>query len=971
MRRLILTLFVFCTLTSSSFAQFYSNQYRPHNQNWQELKTEHFRIIYPAESKAYAFRSARILEQQYESVQNLTGGNLTNFSVVLNAENDRSNGFVTPLNFRSEVEIPPLKGKAMNPVSGDWLELVLPHELVHALHMSVNPNSITSLIGLFSPDLRRSVHTAAPLGLFEGIAVEYESHGVFNGAGRGNYPYFSNRFNSNFMSDQRWSMGQLVHISSRTLPYDRHYVGSYEFTHWLQNQYGEDTFKDAIAFHYKYPILGFGFALRKTTGYWPRSLYRNFTDDLNKREENRLSDIDFSHNEVKTLSFDQLNGIQMRRPQWIDDNQLLFHGSYYNSPTGFYTFDLSSKRLDLLLEHRSVEDYRFSYKRDLNQLFFADYQSSRRFDNTFTANIYQYDLTSNKLNQIKPGNRLFAPDPGNIFLALQTYGSSNRIVSLNREDDSITTIVEPDPLSTFIEIQQHPQDDELIAVIMRRGSQQGLWITDISGLSTLQDSNPDVLFADGSVIDLDWHPSDNRILFTSDHTGVMNVYEYDLEQQLVRQITGSVYNAFEASWSPDGERIAYIYQQNSEFLPAILENESFLNRLVFEEIWTPGENLLLEMERPMLDSDNFPDETTWETSRYRATPSWLKPRTVIPYFNEIIDGTYEIGAQLHSTDPLGLHTYAMRATGVQNRFWYDIDYQYSGYHPGFGINVFNQPDYFFIRDTDDSLETPQRFLLQERGIGLYIPFSYTFRNNSRLTSLHFTPRYSISQARFFSLSNSSDALTNFGSFQTLSISAVFNFRIRQFARDFQPNAGWVLFGQAGRDINNYDFNFEFNELDYANSFGDRKGLRLGLYTFLSPLSKWNQSLRLGFQVVTQSTLPKYNTQNIISDAFHGTVFPFANNIGYFNTRYTIPLTYPDDGGFLIPVYLSNLYLVLFSHTVGDLNIESVPDIMNTSRTALGAGIRTNIRLSNLNINLGIGFGYEPSRNQWSLLVGQF
>jgi hypothetical protein len=971
MRQLILTLLLIAGLASSAFSQIYSNQFRPHHQDWQELSTEHFRIIYPASSKDYALRSARILEQQYTSIQNLVGGNLSNFPVVLNAENDRSNGFVTPINFRTEIEIPPIKGKSMNPVSGDWLELVLPHELVHALHMSVNPNSVTSLIGLFSPDFRRAVHTAAPLGIFEGIAVEYESHGIFDGAGRGNYPYFSNRFNSNFTSDYRWSMGQLIHVSSRTLPYDRHYIGSYEFTNWLQNQYGHETFKDAIEFHYKWPFLGFGYALRKTTGSWPNSLYQSFTNDISEWERNRLSTINHPPFDFTALPMNQYKGIQIRRPQWIDHNNLLFHGTFYNSATGFYRYDLTEKRSQLVLEHRSVEDYRFSYDPVQQHLYFADYKTSKRFHNTFSSMLYRYDFSENQLQLISSVKRLFAPSSGSPFLALQTSGSANRIVSLDQDKESITVIAEPKPLSTFVEIQQHSQHEEFIAVIMRRGSQQGLWITDFPSLSDIHQSDPVILFEEGSIIDLDWHPVEKRLLFSSDHSGVMNIYELDLDQLEVRQITGTAYNSFEGSWSPNGNRIAYVYQNDSEFFPAVLEKESFLDELIPKEMWRPDRQHLLEMNRPLMGSSDYPDESDWKIHRYRPFPSWLTPRTMTPYINEVVDDTYQIGAQLHSTDPLGRHSYAISTTGLQNRFWYDLDYQYSGYHPGFGFNFFNRPDYFFIRDADNSLDTPHRFLLQERGAAFFIPFNYSFLNNSRLSSLHFTPRYSISQARFFGFDNPGNALTEYGTFQTLSMNVVFNYRIRQFRRDFQPNSGWVLFGQAGWDINNFVFEFEYNGLDYSNLFSDRKGFRLGLYRYLALFSKWNQSLRLGFQAITQSPQMKYNTQNMISNAFDGTVFPLAHNLGYFDTRYTIPLFYPDDGGFLIPAYLSNVYLVLYSHTVGNLNDGSLSNVVSRSRTALGAGIRTNIRLSNFSINLGIGFGYEPSRNQWSLLIGQF
>ena len=971
MKHLILLLLVLFAAATPLFGQFYSNQFRPYGLNWQELKTDHFRIIYPVHHEAEAYRTARILELQYPYVQKLTGGNLHHFPFILNSENDLSNGFVTPLNFRSEIEIPPIKGKTMNPRSGDWLELVAPHELVHALHMNVNSPGLTSVFGLFSPDIRRSIHTAAPLGIFEGIAVEHESHGVLDQAGRGHHAYFTNRFNSNFISDNRWSMGQLVHVSSNTLPFDRHYVGGYEFTHWLINEFGDDVIKDAIEFHFRWPILGFGFALRRKTGEWPSSLYRNFADDIEQNESQRSRSLGTPTLEFSEKPLISKKGADIRRPLWLNDQTLLVFGRFYNAPTGFYIYDITTDKLDLLFEHRSVEDFRFSIDRSTNQLYFADYVTSGKYDNTYSANLFRYDLNTDTISQLTRNERVFAPAAGHTLMALQTDGSSNRLVAVDSDSGETEPLVHPGELETIEEIVHHPAGRNLSAIIARKGSVQALWTVSTDQINGFLDQDPDILFKGGSVYDLDWHPSEEKLLFTSDHTGTMNVYEYEISNSTVRQITNSWYNAFEASYSPNGSQIAYVYQDQSRNFPSILKQNHYYGRILSEDEWKPTPESIAAMDRNLLDTENKPDESGWYSSNYSTGLSWLKPRTFLPYYDEPASGIREAGIQFLSADPMNRNTYSLSLSTAQDRFWFDLDYQYSGFYPGFGLNVFERPSFALIRDSQRELETPVHLMLQNRGAGFHIPFRYSFRRNTRLTSISITPFFEAAQVRFFETGSTTSALNDFTTQHSAGLSAIFNYRLRQFRRDLQPNAGWIFLVQTELDLGALDFDFTVNEVNFTNQRVERRGLRLGLFKYLAPLSRWNQSLRLSGQILTQTQPGKYNAQSIVSNAFADDVFLGAHNLAFFGTRYTLPFIYPDDGGFLVPVYLSNLYLVLFSQSAANLNESGYSEVIMNSQTAFGAGIRSRFRLSNFTIDFGIGVGYEPSRDQWSFIIGQF
>ncbi|MDI6402792.1 hypothetical protein QLX67_12360, partial [Balneolaceae bacterium ANBcel3] len=132
-RFLLLSFFFFLFFFSElSIAQSYENIFRSDKYPWYQLETPHFIILYQQGQAASAYETARILEEQYPIVQNLTGGELKRMPVVLNSLNDRSNGYVTTLHFRIEIEIPKIHGKSMNPRDGNWLHTVVPHELVHA-----------------------------------------------------------------------------------------------------------------------------------------------------------------------------------------------------------------------------------------------------------------------------------------------------------------------------------------------------------------------------------------------------------------------------------------------------------------------------------------------------------------------------------------------------------------------------------------------------------------------------------------------------------------------------------------------------------------------------------------------------------------------------------------------------------------------------------------------------------------------
>lgn len=932
-----------------------------------ELNTDHFRIIYPERYVEEAVRSLSILELEYSDIQERVGGELKRFPVIINPENDRSNGFVAPLNFRSEVELSPIIGKTMNPASGNWLEMVLPHELVHAMHFSVNPNSFSRLVGVLSPDMRRSVHSAAPMGVFEGIAVQYESHNHMLFSGRGNYPYFTNQFEAVLQTPEEWSMGQLLVRSDYSLPFDRHYIGGYEFSNWLLMQYGDEAVKNAIRFHYKYPFLGYGIALRATTGSWPRSLYREFSDAKRGEEQARRSVADSrQYTEANPLN---IKGTcrRLSRPKWINESEIMFYGRFCNRPSGFYIYNLHSEKDRLILPVSITPDHTYSLSDDRTEILFSRYHTDALYDNVHRGDLHIFNMESGNKERITGSGRLYAPhQSGDKIYSIQPEGSRTRLVYIYIDQPDDIQHFEQTEESSAIDIAVHPHDTDYAAIIGKVKSVQGIWFENLAEERVLFSDPPDIVFKNGSIFDVQWDSEGERIFFSSDHTGTMNLYSYSVDSQQVQQLTSSLFNVMEPGYSADGTMVAYIKQTENELLLYTQESADDVPVPVDRSQWKPDAEIQSRLDRPLMNRTNETPEFTMK--EYSTGLGWLKPRAWVPRFDRV-SGRNEYSINLQSVDVMSSRQYSASFKYYAGRPWYDITFDYKDFYPGFRVELFNEPTLTTLSvENSDGEELNPVLLQQSRGGAIKIPIRIRLQNNVRFSSILFEPQYFLSQVRFLDEELTREPRSEFGTRHTAGFRSVFNIGLRQFTRDVQPNGGVVLHVESRFGLNSDKLTIDTEEVRIDGNLAQRRGVRAGIIGYVSPLSRWNQSLRVSGEVFSQTSSPVFGVLSRYSELFDDYPLVGANNIGILDTRYTIPLTYPDQGGLLVPVYLSNIYMVLFSQTVTNLD---QPQLIDSSRTVIGAGIRSRFKFGNILFDIGIAVGWEPSRNQINYLIGSF
>lgn len=923
-------------MSQSVSAQLYEPVYRP-DVEWKEINTERFRIIFPATAEANARRSLRILESQYDEVQELVGGELKNFPVVINDYNDRTGGLVTTNHFRIEVEAPPRRGKSQNPRTGGWLELVMPHELVHALHFSVVPDlSLARLIRPFAPDLAASFHLTAPLGLAEGIAVYHESNVRPGEGGRGNYPFFTNQITANFDSEERWSIGELVYSPSRTRPGGRHYFGGYALTDWLHEEYGEDTTKEVIERVNQRFFLGYGHSLRTITGDRPGKLEEKFHQYTQQRVEPKLDSIRQAGISPYELVDTGYSGDLISQPKYHPDGELYFYGSFYNERPGLWRIspEVDYPDPEKIYTGTMVENYQYTFESDTSVLF------SRQFthpyhENTWKMDVVRLDAETGDTERLSDRARIHAPElQGDRMWALQTHQETSQWVELT-EGEVTDTLLNLYPDNIF-EIAANPHDQEEAAVVANINGKQAVWMVDAYN-PEINRNQPDLALDGGSIFDVSWHPHEDRVLFTSDTGDVMNVYEWDRDADEIHQLTNTLYNAFDPAYHPDGNSIAFVIQKTSTQELATLDRDDFFNRHIDGE--TRIQDITEKANRNRIGDELSEESETWEAENYQTGFSWLRPRAIFPIVE--IDQTFpsqQFGATVTSGDVLRRNSYELSMSYGAEQLWYDAIYKRRGWYPGFQLRAFSSP------------VSGANLGMQQQGYSLQTSFPYTLQNNIYFSGITVRPeiRYSRLRAIYDLNRGIFDQPSNWVDQYRSSLRLSANYRLQQNLQDMQPNTGLQLYNEwfAG----------------YSDEWGGSPdyAVSAGIFGYVSPLRRYNQSLRVGteFQYTDGLVLDQ---SGFLIPGFDTGAIPDPEGVLRFSTRYTIPIIHSDRAWITIPSQLQSIYAVLFTNTLGTLDMDFNQEYVEQTRTAYGGELRTRFNFFNMTFDAGVRVSYEPTR----------
>ncbi|MDH5423941.1 MAG: hypothetical protein OEY29_02970 [Gammaproteobacteria bacterium] len=623
MTRFLLIFFVFNT--SSALAA------NP-SAHWETLVSEHFNVHYLEAYRAQAKRSAFIAEKFYlELQQKLAWTPKDKISIVVSDDQDWANGSATPYPFnRMVLQLSPADKPAQLEDYDDWLTLLIEHELTHIFHLDKSVGKVSSLRKVFGRYLLLFPNILQPKWLIEGLATHYETH---EGIGRGQ--------SSGFEMLMREEIRQgLLAVETVNLPVDsqplgRHYLYGVFFYQFLKDRYGIESINKMIQL-YSDNIVPFSINSnsKRVFGKDISQLWDEFKLYLTHRFSGQISALEAVKSKPDVVIVNQPH--QLSVIQFMDDGAMLYIEDNYETVSQLMLLKNTKKTALIELNRDSY----FSVGED-NLIYISQPEFCDEY--SIYYDLYRYSLVTQQLEQLTKCSRyknITVVKKTGHLLAARTVASVPQIDLLDQNAQLIKTLWSGQYGDVVSSLDWSDERGRLLVSKKELNTKWGIHEFDLTS------SNWSQLVADNAnFMQARYTPDQSAVLFSSDISGVYNIYVKPFNSAVFTPLTNVVSGAF----SP------------------VLHNERLYYQLFARDGYTIHSTDLQASHPPQLKpavkrlirfNEPLPDDTlTYTFKEYSPWPD-LIPKYWFPWL-VLQDKASEIGFITSSNDSLDNHYYQL------------------------------------------------------------------------------------------------------------------------------------------------------------------------------------------------------------------------------------------------------------------------------------------------------------------------
>ncbi|MFH1941126.1 MAG: hypothetical protein ABIL68_03400 [bacterium] len=686
---------------------------------WRTIETDHFFVHFHQGAERTASLVAKIGEEIYEPVTSLYGYEPDGkIHFIVRDHDDNSNG--AAFYYDNKVEIWAPAGDFALRGTHNWLRDVVTHEFSHMISLGAArkmPRRIPAVYFQWfdyererRPDVLHGYpQTLVSFPLAGTVIPNWFAEGVsqFQRAGLDYDMWDTHRdmvLRTAVLGNGLLSLTEMGIFGKNSLGNERVYNQGYGLTLYIVHRYGEEALADLIRAMKKPWRLGFSGAVEKVLRMSEKALYDEWIAWLKEGygAENRSVRRLFVEGRIV-----EGRGIGNFHPVFSPDGMRMAYISNRNK-------DYLSQ-LDLwIMDIRSAESRKIksgvtssvSWSPDGRKLVYAK-RTARTRQGSHYYDLYTYDLEKKEEKRITRALRVREPDwspDGRMFVCVVEEDGTSNVAVVDADGGGFRKV------TSFLNGEQvfTPRwmggSGRIVFAVSETGNGRDIALIDSNGsdlrylIRTEYDERDPFPSGDG-----------RTIFYSSDRTGIFNVYRMDGDSGAETQVTDVLGGAFMPAVDGEG-RLAYAAFTPDGYAIAVVDSQKIIDPSKMAYV-SPYDSIREKMRSSRLDIAQFDDRDAPEYPSRPYKPIYSKvsflPRVMVDYPRKVKVGTYFYGSDfLDKISLLG----GVAVNGLLDTDVFGI-FEYKRFYPTLFLEAYQQ-----MRHTSDE-DMKVRFNLMEVDAG--------------------------------------------------------------------------------------------------------------------------------------------------------------------------------------------------------------------------------------------------------------
>ena len=554
MKKILFIIFLF---QISSFAQF--TEFHP-QLNWLTIKGKNIQVHYHEGAERTARVVAKIADEIWEPICSLYEYEPEEVHYIIKDIDDYSNGATYFFDNKIEIWTSALDFDLRG--THNWLRNVISHEFTHLVQIQAGLKSSRRLPAVFLQVLGyEDKRRPDILYGFPNLLVSYPLAMINIPAwfAEGTAQYMRKEFDYDNWDTHRDMILRMYALDGNMLTWNQMgvfgktslgnesvYNSGFALTRYISQKYGEDKLREISKVLGKFYVFTIDQAFEQVLGKSGQEIYDEWSNFLKEDYLRRTEKVRTNLVEGEKIAD---VGFGNFYPTFSSDGKKIYYlsnkNSDYFSPSSLYEYDIETKKETLI---KTGVRSTFSFIPGTKKVIYSKISD----DNPNWYNVhdlYVYDIEKKKETRLTHNLRANQPsvsnDGNNIVFLFQKDGTTNLgIVDIEGKNFRQLTFYSngeqvynpkfsPDDSKIIFDYSYHHSRD--IAIINSNGGKVEFILKTDS-----DERNPRFI-------------SDNEIIFSSDETGIFNVYSLNLISKQIKRITNVLGGAFMSDKNSDGD----------------------------------------------------------------------------------------------------------------------------------------------------------------------------------------------------------------------------------------------------------------------------------------------------------------------------------------------------------------------------------------------------------------------------------